>query len=413
MQSDEEIGRMVASVPVAIGRAMEHFAEKLLEASAQCVQCSTSRTLSPFHMKQAMLRNRHFAFLEPLMRDITLPTRAGGELAWSTPMDSVPQSVFPFILPGAVPNSLPSCLPELLSQQTDQCFSSHLFNSNTQTLPLVPMIQPVSLGPKRRSSNGSSDPQNGVKPKRGRPRKFKKEEKCVDEILGGVTEVDVSASSDFAIPSQLKTNGGSLLSDSELMPPPALPLRHSLVLPTSSRSHGQNAFNSSQTIVHKASTVSKPQGVGSLFSEAPVRINSSSSLRSSVSSPPTPIAAATTVESTSSSSIESPSLISSVLTVSSPFGALPSVISSPPSSVPLQHSSSLEHSQPLLIGLSQHSVPSSESANTLAFSASSQSPEYVNVPRNMKPEPVLSSAGCSVGQSETNVTSVGEQPSSA
>ena len=27
MQSDEEIGRMVASVPVAIGRAMEHFAE--------------------------------------------------------------------------------------------------------------------------------------------------------------------------------------------------------------------------------------------------------------------------------------------------------------------------------------------------------------------------------------------------
>ncbi|MFH4984419.1 hypothetical protein AB6A40_011128, partial [Gnathostoma spinigerum] len=32
MQSDEEIGRMVASVPVAIGRAMEHFAEKLLEA---------------------------------------------------------------------------------------------------------------------------------------------------------------------------------------------------------------------------------------------------------------------------------------------------------------------------------------------------------------------------------------------
>lgn len=50
MQSDEEIGRMVASVPVAIGRAMEHFAEKLLEAAARCVQCSTSRTLSPSHM---------------------------------------------------------------------------------------------------------------------------------------------------------------------------------------------------------------------------------------------------------------------------------------------------------------------------------------------------------------------------
>lgn len=50
MQSDDEIGRMVASVPVAIGRAMEHFAEKLLENAAQCVFCSTSRTLSPSHM---------------------------------------------------------------------------------------------------------------------------------------------------------------------------------------------------------------------------------------------------------------------------------------------------------------------------------------------------------------------------
>lgn len=38
MQSDEDIGRMIASVPVAIGSAMEHFAEKLLESAAQCVQ---------------------------------------------------------------------------------------------------------------------------------------------------------------------------------------------------------------------------------------------------------------------------------------------------------------------------------------------------------------------------------------
>lgn len=50
MQNDEEIGRMVASVPVAVGRAMEHFAEKLLEASALSIQSSSSRTLSPCHM---------------------------------------------------------------------------------------------------------------------------------------------------------------------------------------------------------------------------------------------------------------------------------------------------------------------------------------------------------------------------
>lgn len=50
MQSDEEIGRMVASVPVALGSAMEHFAEKLLECAAQCVQYSSARTLTPSHM---------------------------------------------------------------------------------------------------------------------------------------------------------------------------------------------------------------------------------------------------------------------------------------------------------------------------------------------------------------------------
>lgn len=50
MQSDEDIGRMVASVPVAIGSAMEVFAEKLLLSAAECVQRSSTKTLSPMHM---------------------------------------------------------------------------------------------------------------------------------------------------------------------------------------------------------------------------------------------------------------------------------------------------------------------------------------------------------------------------
>ena len=50
MQSDEEIGRMVASVPVAIGRAMEHFAEKFLLAAAAITQNANCRTLTPAHM---------------------------------------------------------------------------------------------------------------------------------------------------------------------------------------------------------------------------------------------------------------------------------------------------------------------------------------------------------------------------
>lgn len=50
MQSDEDIGRMMASVPVAIGRAMEHFCEKFLEATSRCVSASSSRTMNPSHM---------------------------------------------------------------------------------------------------------------------------------------------------------------------------------------------------------------------------------------------------------------------------------------------------------------------------------------------------------------------------
>uniref|UniRef100_A0A914HKC8 Transcription factor CBF/NF-Y/archaeal histone domain-containing protein n=1 Tax=Globodera rostochiensis TaxID=31243 RepID=A0A914HKC8_GLORO len=72
MQSDEDIGRMVASVPVAIGSAMEVFAEKLLLASAESVQQSSTKTLSPMHIKMAVSRIPHFAFLEPMLRDVQM-----------------------------------------------------------------------------------------------------------------------------------------------------------------------------------------------------------------------------------------------------------------------------------------------------------------------------------------------------
>lgn len=41
---------MVASVPVAIGSAMEMFSEKLILSAAECLQNSTTKTLSPMHM---------------------------------------------------------------------------------------------------------------------------------------------------------------------------------------------------------------------------------------------------------------------------------------------------------------------------------------------------------------------------
>ncbi|KAE9548497.1 hypothetical protein FO519_008286 [Halicephalobus sp. NKZ332] len=74
MQSDEEIGRMIASVPVAIGSVMEHFAEKLLESAATAMHYSTSKTLSPQHLYVAITQNQHFSFLSPLIKNAgTMP----------------------------------------------------------------------------------------------------------------------------------------------------------------------------------------------------------------------------------------------------------------------------------------------------------------------------------------------------
>ncbi|MCP9264562.1 Dr1-associated corepressor [Dirofilaria immitis] len=164
MQSDDEIGRMVASVPVAIGRAMEHFAEKLLETAAQCVLYSTSRTLSPSHIKQAVMQTPHFKFLESLVREIPLPPSAGSEMQWKT--DLADQSSFSgFYPPG--PATDPSChmgIPMLAAQIG---------------LPKLPSSGNL-LSTKRRQSNGEMAG-NETKPKRGRPRKVKKEEKCVDD----------------------------------------------------------------------------------------------------------------------------------------------------------------------------------------------------------------------------------------
>lgn len=214
MQSDEEIGRMVASVPVAIGRAMEHFAEKLLEASALCVQCSTSRTLSPAHMKQAMLQNRHFAFLEPLMREIAVPGRMGAEMAWHPEM--MQQSAIPMpmnmIQPGSVTDGFGAGGMQLAPVQ--------------MPMPSFPSAMNVPLGTvvgakKRQSNGGSAEIPPDGKPKRGRPRKVRKEDRCVEDdgILMDPKE-SVIPSAVNRIP--IVPNGATALSDSELMPPPTM-----------------------------------------------------------------------------------------------------------------------------------------------------------------------------------------------
>lgn len=131
MQSDEEIGRMIASVPVAIGSVMEHFTEKLLETASLAMHSSTSKTLSPQHLYAAIAQTPHFSFLMPLVKNL------GG---------------------GAIP------VLQNLSFPFQQDYSSSILPTITEDIPLK-SISSMS------ATSSFSDDGIAAKRKRGRPRK--------------------------------------------------------------------------------------------------------------------------------------------------------------------------------------------------------------------------------------------------
>jgi hypothetical protein len=207
MQSDEEIGRMVASVPVAIGSAMEHFAERFLEAAAQCVQCSTSRTLSPMHMKYIITHTPFLAFLEPLVKDVQMP-----KFAPEQSLDLPPS-------------------PELLPPNFSQFYGHPLAAA---PFPMPPMPHFPQLADLLANANPvllqktEPPPMMDVKPqeqpakrKRGRPRKEPKD-KFVND---GMLDDDLGENN---APSRPLLNGMTAknIDDRILMPPPtSLPIR--------------------------------------------------------------------------------------------------------------------------------------------------------------------------------------------
>uniref|UniRef100_A0A0N5BNP9 CBFD_NFYB_HMF domain-containing protein n=2 Tax=Strongyloides papillosus TaxID=174720 RepID=A0A0N5BNP9_STREA len=141
MQSDEDIGRMMASVPVAIGRAMEHFCEKFLEATSRCVSASSSRTMNPSHMKHAIMINPQFQFLKNIMKDIPTPKN----------IDNNAASV----------SSSPSATPLHQTQ----------FQHNSSIVPTSP-THVTDL--------------NNSKPKRGRPKKIKLDSTDCNSYMNGI-----------------------------------------------------------------------------------------------------------------------------------------------------------------------------------------------------------------------------------
>ncbi|VDO41438.1 unnamed protein product [Brugia timori] len=154
--------------------------------------------------KQAVMQTPHFKFLESLVREIPLPPSAGSEVHWKTDLADQP-SFSGFYPPGPATDSSCHMGISMLAAQIG--------------LPKLPSSGNL-LSTKRRQSNGEVD-SNETKPKRGRPRKMKREEKCVDDDDLLLDEKPLSRVTDIN-----ELSNGTVLSDRELMPPPnVLPIR--------------------------------------------------------------------------------------------------------------------------------------------------------------------------------------------
>eukprot|EP00112_Aurelia_sp_Birch-Aquarium-sp1_P020740 Seg541.4 transcript_id=Seg541.4/GoldUCD/mRNA.D3Y31 product="Dr1-associated corepressor" protein_id=Seg541.4/GoldUCD/D3Y31 len=70
MQTDEEIGKVAAAVPVIISRALEIFLQQLVEKTADLTKAKRAKTMTTGHLKQCIESEKQFDFLKDLVANI-------------------------------------------------------------------------------------------------------------------------------------------------------------------------------------------------------------------------------------------------------------------------------------------------------------------------------------------------------
>ncbi|ESO97989.1 hypothetical protein LOTGIDRAFT_98370, partial [Lottia gigantea] len=70
MQTDEDVGKVAAAVPVIISRALEMFIESLILKSGETTMSRNAKTLSTSHIKQTIESEKKFDFLHDLVANI-------------------------------------------------------------------------------------------------------------------------------------------------------------------------------------------------------------------------------------------------------------------------------------------------------------------------------------------------------
>jgi hypothetical protein len=208
MQSDEDIGRMIASVPVAIGSVMEHFAEKLLENAKDVMEKSASKTLSPAHIIGAINRTKYLHdFLEPVVSNFGGISTTSSSSPVTPPTNGLMSRPF---------ENFSSS--QISSPMEDNKFDLNALMRDTAKSHLASNIAAASSV----SSTLSSSSIDEGKRRRGRPKKLDEKEK---PKASSITILSSSNGKQFPC-STISSNGVSLSADLDrdklLMPPPLL-----------------------------------------------------------------------------------------------------------------------------------------------------------------------------------------------
>lgn len=178
MQSDEDVGKVAAAVPVIISRSLEMFVETLLKKANDVTTSRGARTLTPSHLKMCINSETRFDFLKDLVS--TVPDLQGDTddqpltgLDLSMPTTSAATKVPP---PPRLPRQISTGKPRGRPRKTS----------------VDAVTRPQSA---RQAEDAKPPPKRRKRPKR--PKKFVDEDRSdLSEMSEDVEDEDESSSSD-------------------------------------------------------------------------------------------------------------------------------------------------------------------------------------------------------------------------
>ncbi|RMX50074.1 hypothetical protein pdam_00002877 [Pocillopora damicornis] len=70
MQTDEDVGKVAAAVPVIISKALEMFLQSLVERASDYTKARNAKTMTTSHLKRCITSENQFDFLKDLVANV-------------------------------------------------------------------------------------------------------------------------------------------------------------------------------------------------------------------------------------------------------------------------------------------------------------------------------------------------------